>query len=242
MGFVNPISEPVFESELQRDGGSLPGLSTTPSDVFDSEDDIHRAHKETMKSVDQQKEVDIERKLTAKKAQSVDLQDSDSDDDEDDPIDIQCIKKCVLNKCQNPTRLKKVKDLSDGVDEQKISRCNKKGRSYDVYTINNEAFISGLSFGMDSTHKFRRGMFRIIHSKYADQLILFCIIVQTFGLATSIPGNYADFEVMQVRGPTHPPPTESLPAISHGPAESGRLVRPTELTCRPASRLGSRHG
>eukprot|EP01050_Picozoa_sp_SAG11_P021343 SAG11_NODE_3780_length_2231_cov_1.947467_2_plen_96_part_00 len=51
--------------------------------------------------------------------------------------------------------------------------------------------------GMDSENKFRRTVFRIIHSPYADGFVFLCIFIQTIGLATSIPGNCHDFEYLQ---------------------------------------------
>eukprot|EP01052_Picozoa_sp_SAG31_P010292 SAG31_NODE_560_length_14088_cov_10.467010_1_plen_2416_part_00 len=102
-----------------------------------------------------------------------------------------------MGACSSRTRLKKVKKLSLGVDFDKTSCCNKRGTSLDVYTIDGDSHLAGLSCGMDTQHRLRRGVYRVISSVYAERFVLMCIAVQTVALALAIPGNISGMEEFQ---------------------------------------------
>ena len=86
--------------------------------------------------------------------------------------------------------------MSDGIDHAKVTCCNKNGTSHSVYIMahGGDTYLAKRSCGMDSEHKFRRAVFRLIHSPTVERFILFCVMLL---LATSIPGNYMDYEALQ---------------------------------------------
>ena len=128
-----------------------------------------------------------------------DMDDSDEEDMAAARIpSASCWQRCTT-KLGNSTKLKKVKTMSHGIDHAKVTCCNKNGTSHNVYIMadGGDAYLAKRSCGMDSEHKFRRAIFRIIHSPTVERFILFCITLQSILLATSIPGNYMDYEALQ---------------------------------------------
>jgi Ca2+-binding EF-hand superfamily protein len=120
----------------------------------------------------------------------------DRDDEEEQRPEAPCFERCGAA-CARGSRLKKVPGESHGIDKTHVTCCNPKGTSHNVYTINGDVHMAKLSCGMDSEHKFRRGVFRIVHSSYIETFVFICVLVQTVCLATSIPGTYMDFEALQ---------------------------------------------
>ena len=200
MEFDNPLEEGVaVAADSQLDGGV-----TAPTFETEEEGD-GRVSPSTF-------EVDGRVSPSIKKAQVRLVQAPDyfdafgggmDDSDEDDMAaerlaSVSCWQRCTTA-LGNSTKLRKVKAMLHGIDHAKVTCCNKNGTSHNVYIMahGGDAYLAKRSCGMDSEHKFRRAVFRLIHSPTVERFILFCITLQSFLLATSIPENYMDYKALQ---------------------------------------------
>jgi Ca2+-binding EF-hand superfamily protein len=87
---------------------------------------------------------------------------------------------------QNPYGLRKVKDEYLSTNRDGVSMW-----SY-MYTQDNETFMAGTSFGMDTNHPFRLLLFAVTASSIFEGFILFCIVAQTVIAGLSLPGDLQD--------------------------------------------------